>query len=163
MKTVYLSLGSNLGDRKSNLLRALQLLVSSEITVSRVSAVYETEPRDVAAQPWFLNIVVECSTRLFPVQLLARLQKIEKELGRKRIMEKGPRTIDIDILLYGNFIINTPNLQIPHPRLAERRFVLDPLAELAPGLRHPVSRRSMRELAAAIVGQKARKLGDLVD
>ena len=163
MKTVYLSLGSNLGDRKSNLLRALQLLVSSEITVSRVSAVYETEPRDVAAQPWFLNIVAECATPLFPVQLLARLQKIEKELGRKRIMEKGPRTIDIDILLYGNFILNTPNLQIPHPRLAERRFVLDPLAELAPGLRHPVSRRSMRELAAAIVGQKARKLGNLVD
>lgn len=115
----------------------------------RVSSVYETEPVGVRNQPWFLNVVVEGETELFPVQLLERMQAIEIRLGRRRPAEPSPRTIDIDILLYGDFRIQRLDLTVPHPRLAERRFVLEPLVELAPELRHPVSRLTMREMLAA--------------
>src|SRR5206468_2936688 len=101
----------------------------------RASSIYETEPRDVPNQPWFLNQVIQVETDLFPKQLLAKVQKIERELGRKRLVAKGPRTIDIDILLYGESIIHTAGLEIPHSRISERRFVLEPLAEIAPDLR----------------------------
>ena len=158
MKTVYLSLGSNLDDREGNLRRALEKLASAEVRVVRVSSIYETEPQDVRQQPWFLNLVAEVETTLFPMQLLNRIRKIEKELGRKRIVAKGPRTIDIDIVLFGNFVIDTPQLGVPHPRMQDRRFVLEPLAELAPDLRHPVTRRSVREMLAGTVGQAVRKL-----
>jgi 2-amino-4-hydroxy-6-hydroxymethyldihydropteridine diphosphokinase len=117
--------------------------------VRRVSSVYETEPVGVRNQPWFLNVVVEGETELFPVQLLERMQAIEIRLGRRRPAEPSPRTIDIDILLYGDFRIQRLDLTVPHPRLAERRFVLEPLVELAPELRHPVSRLTMREMLAA--------------
>lgn len=119
------------------------------VEVKRVSSVYETEPVGLRNQPWFLNVVVEGETELFPVQLLKRLQGIEVGLGRRRLAGPGPRTIDIDILLYGDFRIDRHDLTVPHPRLAERRFVLEPLQELAPDLRHPVSRLTVRELLAA--------------
>jgi 2-amino-4-hydroxy-6-hydroxymethyldihydropteridine diphosphokinase len=152
-RTIYLSLGSNLGDREGHLREAIALLGAEGIRVLRVSSLYETEPMEVRDQPWFLNLVVEAETDLFPKQLLARIQKIELELGRKRVRPKGPRTVDIDVLLYGESVMNTAELVVPHPRLTERRFVLEPLAELAPDLRHPVNRRTMRELLAATAGQ----------
>ena len=157
-KTVYLSIGSNLGGRERNLRDALGLLAGPSLRILRVSSFYETEPRDVADQPWFLNAVVEAETDLFPKQLLARLQKIERQLGRKRIRPKGPRTIDIDILLYGEAVIATDDLTVPHPRMEERRFVLEPLAELGPDLRHPVTRRTVREMLRAVAGQQVRRV-----
>jgi 2-amino-4-hydroxy-6-hydroxymethyldihydropteridine diphosphokinase len=159
MKLAYLSLGSNVGNREGMLQEALRLLHAPDLRVVRVSPVYETEPMELRDQPWFLNLVAEIETDLLPRQLLARTQKIEKELGRKRKVLKGPRTIDIDILLYGSFVIGTPDLQVPHPRMAERRFVLEPLAQLAPELRHPVLRRTVGELLAATRGQVVRQVG----
>ena len=153
MKTVYLSLGSNLGDREEHLRQAIERLDRAGARVVRRSSIYETEPRDLRDQPWFLNLVVESETALFPLQLLSAIQKIERELGRQRITPKGPRTIDIDILLYGNFTIRTNVLEVPHPRLSQRRFVLEPLAELAPSLRHPVSHKTIRDLLAGVAGQ----------
>lgn len=123
----------------------------------RASSIYETAPRDVEDQPWFLNQVIECETDLFPRQLLTRLQKIEKALGRKHRIAKGPREIDLDILLFGDTVMKAPELEIPHPRLAERRFVLEPLAELAPEKRHPGTRRTVREMLAAVMNQVLRK------
>lgn len=125
------------------------------VEVKRVSSVYDTEPVGVRDQPWFLNVVVEAETELFPVQLLKRLQEIEIRLGRRRLGEQGPRTMDIDILLYGAFRVDRSDLTVPHPRLAERRFVLEPLHELAPDLRHPVSRLTIRELLAATTDRSA--------
>jgi 2-amino-4-hydroxy-6-hydroxymethyldihydropteridine diphosphokinase len=109
-------------------------------------------------QPWFLNQVIECETELFPRQLLARLQKIERALGRKRTIAKGPREIDLDILLFGDAVVKAPELEVPHPRLAERRFVLEPLAELAPDKRHPGTRRTVREMLAGVANQVVRKI-----
>src|SRR5262249_18477941 len=128
------------------------------VHVKRLSSVYETEPQDLRNQPWFLNLVAEIETSLFPLQLLSRVQKIEKELGRQRTVAKGPRTIDIDILLFGAFVIDTAKLTVPHPRMEQRRFVLEPLAELAPDLRHPLNRRTIRELLSETSGQIVRKL-----
>jgi 2-amino-4-hydroxy-6-hydroxymethyldihydropteridine diphosphokinase len=158
MKTVYLSLGSNSGDRDILLARALERLASDDIRIARVSAMYETEPRDFPDQPWFLNQVVEIETSLFPKQLLSRVQKIELGLGRVRNQWKGPRTIDIDILFYGNAIVSTPGLEIPHPRLTDRRFVLEPLAELTPDFRHPRTRQTVREMLAAVTNQKVHRV-----
>jgi 2-amino-4-hydroxy-6-hydroxymethyldihydropteridine diphosphokinase len=158
MKIVYLSLGSNVGDRDKLLARTLERLASDDIRVVRVSSVYETEPRDVPDQPWFLNQVVEVETSLFPKQLLARLQKIEIGMGRVRMEARGPRTVDIDILFYGNAIVSTPGLEIPHPRLPDRRFVLEPLAELAPEFRHPRTRQTVREMLAVVRHQKVHRV-----
>ena len=158
MKTAFLSLGSNLGDRAAYIERALELLAVPDLRIVRRSAFYETEPRDLKAQPWFLNIAAEIETPLFPRQLLSRVEKIEKELGRKRIVDKGPRTIDIDILLFGRFVVDTPDLAIPHRRMHERRFVLEPLAELVPDLRHPIFKKTMRELLASVKDQVVRRL-----
>lgn len=158
MKTVYLGLGSNIGDREANLQAAIDQLHGTDLLIDRVSSVYETEPQDLPGQRWFLNLVAEASTSLFPLQLLARIGKIEQNLGRRRSVAKGPRTIDIDILLYADFVIQTNHLVIPHERLWERRFVLAPLAELAPDLRDPVSRRSLRELLGQVAGQDVRKV-----
>ena len=144
MKTVYLSLGSNIGDREANLEAAIERL-----SPVRRSPIYETEPVDYLNQRWFLNLVIEIETTLFPMQLLSRIQKIERELGRVRGVPKGPRIIDIDILLYGDAVVRTSKLEIPHPRMAERRFVLAPLADLAPELRHPVTKLRVREMLAA--------------
>jgi len=158
MKTVYLGLGSNVGDREAMLQAAVNELHSREVPVRRLSSVYETEPMDLKAQRSFLNLVAEVQTDLFPQQLLTRVAKIEQHLGRRRVVAKGPRTIDIDILLYGNFLIRTPNLVIPHERLSERRFVLVPLLELSPELRDPVSRRPLREFLGQTSGQGIRKV-----
>jgi 2-amino-4-hydroxy-6-hydroxymethyldihydropteridine diphosphokinase len=125
----------------------------------RVSPLYETEPVDLAGQRWFLNLVAEAETELFPLQLLARAQKIERALGRVRTVPKGPRTIDIDILFYGSAVIETSTLEIPHPRIAERRFVLVPLADLAPALRHPATRLTVREMLEAAPAAAVRPYG----
>ena len=148
-KRVYLCLGSNLGDRRAYLARALEEMQAAGIAARRVSALYHTQPVDYTAQPWFLNCVAEVETEHMPRQLLRQLQRIERQLGRRRGVRRGPRTIDIDILLYQNHVMRTSELTIPHPQLAERRFVLEPLRDLAAGLRHPVSRRTVTELLAA--------------
>ena len=151
-KLVYLGLGSNLGERLDNLRRAIEELRAAGVAVCRVSSVYESEPVDYTAQPRFLNAAVEAETELMPRQLLRRLQQIESRLGRRRGRRRGPRTIDIDILLFGDHVMHTAALTIPHPRLAQRRFVLEPLRELAAGLRHPVNRQTVSELLAGLNG-----------
>jgi 2-amino-4-hydroxy-6-hydroxymethyldihydropteridine diphosphokinase len=157
-KLVYLALGSNIGDREANLRAAIERLSANGIDVLRTSPIYETEPVDYTDQRWFLNLVVEASTALLPMQLLARTSRIERELGRVRSIAKGPRTIDIDILLYGRSVIRSLRLEVPHPRMAERRFVLAPLADLAPDLRHPATGRSIREMLDAAPAQTIRLL-----
>lgn len=137
---------------------AREQIESPDLRVLRASSTYETAPRDVEDQPWFLNQVIECETDLFPRQLLGRLQKIERAMGRKRTIAKGPREIDLDILLFGNAVMKAPELEVPHPRLAERRFVLEPLAELVPDKKHPGTRRTMREMLASVTGQVVRKI-----
>ena len=146
MKRIYLSLGSNIGDREGHLRKAVERLASQDVRVLHASRIYETEPVDYKDQAWFLNQVVEAETALFPLQLLTRTTRVEREMGRVRTVRKGPRTIDIDILFYAAAIMETARLEIPHPRVAERRFVLAPLAELAPDLRHPVTHRTVRQM-----------------
>lgn len=158
MKLVYIALGSNLGDRGENLRQAREQIDAQDLRLLRASSIYETAPRDVEDQPWFLNQVIECETDLFPRQLLARLQKIERAMGRKRRMAKGPREIDLDILLFGDAVVKAPELEVPHPRMAERRFVLEPLAELVPEKKHPGTRRTMREILAGVANQVVRKI-----
>jgi 2-amino-4-hydroxy-6-hydroxymethyldihydropteridine diphosphokinase len=158
LKLVYIALGSNVGDRGENLRVAREQIEAPDLRVLRASSIYETAPRDVENQPWFLNQVIECETELFPRQLLGRLQKIERAMGRKRTIAKGPREIDLDILLFGNAVVKAPELEVPHPRLAERRFVLEPLAELVPEKKHPGTRRTMREMLAGVMSQAVRKL-----
>ena len=158
MKIVYLSLGSNVGDREIHLARARERLATDDTRILRASAIYETEPRDFPDQAWFLNQVIEIETDLFPKQLLTRVQKIELALGRLPTHPKGPRTIDIDILLYGDTILSNPGLEIPHARLADRRFVLEPLAELAPDLRHPRTNATVREMLAQVHNQKVQRI-----
>jgi 2-amino-4-hydroxy-6-hydroxymethyldihydropteridine diphosphokinase len=148
-KLVYLSLGSNVGDRTGNLRSAIAALEQVG-RVKAVSSFYETEPVALAAQPWFLNCAVAVETELMPRQLLSRVLAIEQSLGRRRLQPKGPRNIDIDILLFGSSVIETAQLTVPHPAMHERRFVLEPLAEIAPEARHPVFKRSVREMLAAL-------------
>ncbi len=155
-KLVYLSLGSNIGGRADNLRAALEQLAAPDLRILRISPSYETEPVEYTPQPWFINLVAEAETELFPRQLLLRIARVERALGRVRTVPKGPRTIDIDILLYGRAIVHTAQLEIPHPRMAERRFVLAPLADLAPDLRHPVTRKSVREMLDAAPKQAVR-------
>ncbi len=160
-KTVFLSLGSNLGSREQNLEHAITALEQDSIHVLSRSSIYETEPQDFKHQPCFLNMVVECQTSCFPLQLLAMLQRIERELGRTRgpgTIRKGPRVIDLDVLLFGNIVIDTPQLTIPHPRLLERRFVLEPLLEIAPDLKHPQTKEPLSRSLSKVAAQKMRKL-----
>jgi len=158
MKTAYLGLGSNVGNREQHLETALANLAARDLRVTRVSSTYETEPVGFTDQRWFLNLVAEIETELFPMQLLARIGKVELASGRVRTIENGPRTLDIDILFYGRAVVRTAKLEIPHPRLAERRFVLTPLAELAPDLRHPVTHQTVRAMLDAAPAQSVRKL-----
>ena len=154
-KTVYLSLGSNVGDREANLHLAIEKLGElGEVIVE--SSLYETEPMEFTAQPWFLNCAVALRTELMPKLFLSKTMAIEQQMGRRRSQPKGPRTIDIDILLFGNSVIHTPHLDVPHVAMHERRFVLEPLAEIAPEVRHPIFKRTAREMLQALphnVGQ----------
>lgn len=134
---VYLSLGSNLGDRAKNLRDAIAALAPTGVRVLMISSLYETQPVDYLNQPWFLNCALQAETELDPLSLLRALRQIEASMGNQKPIPKGPRLIDIDILLYGGQTLHTPELQIPHPRMLSRRFVLVPLAEIAPSLRHP--------------------------
>jgi 2-amino-4-hydroxy-6-hydroxymethyldihydropteridine diphosphokinase len=147
---VYLCLGSNLGDRQVNLDKAIEYL-SQRMLIEKRSSVYETDPVDNVDQPRFLNMVCQATTILAPAQLLTLLKGIESKMGR-RGSGPVPRIIDIDILFYGNQVIDTPNLVIPHPRMAERAFALVPIAEIAPELKHPVLNRTMKELLEGVKG-----------
>lgn len=148
MAVVYIGLGSNLGDRLANLQQAAQLL-HNEVTLIQVSSVYETEPVGNAEQPWFLNAVLEGYTELGPQELLEFALAIETALGRVRSFPNAPRTIDIDILLYGEEVVASSALTIPHPRLTERGFALCPLTEIAPHLEHPIIGETMESILAS--------------
>jgi len=147
-----------MGDREATLKSAIESLDGQDLRLIRVSSLYETEPIGYRNQKWFLNIVAEFETNLFPRQLLHRMQKVELALGRRRTIKNGPRTIDIDILLFGDAVMKTAELEIPHPRYRERRFTLAPLAELNPELRDPITRQTMTEMLAELRGQAARKI-----
>ncbi len=152
LKTAYLSLGSNLGDRAAHIEQALARLAEAGVAVRRRSSLYETEPVGTNARRWFVNCVVEVETELMPLALLHLLKRIERELGRNPSSGPQPaaRSIDIDIVIYGQHVLDSPELTVPHPRLAERRFVLQPLLELAPEWRHPSTRLSVAEMLAAL-------------
>jgi 2-amino-4-hydroxy-6-hydroxymethyldihydropteridine diphosphokinase len=155
---VYLSLGSNVGDREAQLRDAVIRLAAAGRVVA-VSSFYETEPVEFTQQPWFLNCAVALETGQTPWQLMTTILRIQEEMGRKRVHKKGPRSIDIDILLFDNVIVEEPELIVPHPALHQRRFVLEPLAEIAPEVLHPVLKRTIRELRDELpAGQEVRKV-----
>jgi 2-amino-4-hydroxy-6-hydroxymethyldihydropteridine diphosphokinase len=151
--TIFLSLGSNVGDREENLRTAIATLADVKVRVTHISSFYETEPVDLREQPWFLNCAVQAETLVEPLDLLRTLRDIELQMGSKKQVPKGPRLIDVDILLYGNETIETQELQVPHPRMLQRKFVLVPLAEIAPNLKHPSWSGNVRELLAGTVDQ----------
>jgi len=167
-KRVYLSLGSNVGDRGANLRAAIERLGRFGRVVA-LSSFYETEPVEFSAQAWFLNCAAALETEKQPRQLLKAVLEVERRMGRRRMQKKGPRNIDIDILLFADWIVETKGLTIPHPALHRRRFVLEPLAEIAPDARHPVFKKTIRELHDALppgpvvrrLPQKARGSGPL--
>jgi 2-amino-4-hydroxy-6-hydroxymethyldihydropteridine diphosphokinase len=142
-----LGLGSNLGRRRTNLARARRRLERAGVEIRRASSIYETEPVDCKDQPWFLNQVLEVRSRLGPQGLLELVKSIEAAMKRAVTVPKGPRVIDIDILLAGDLILETPDLAIPHPRLHLRNFMLVPMAEIAPRRRHPVLGHTLAVLA----------------
>jgi 2-amino-4-hydroxy-6-hydroxymethyldihydropteridine diphosphokinase len=155
---VYLSLGSNVGDREAQLQDALAKLAAVGSVVA-TSSFYETEPIEFTQQPWFLNCALALETSQTPQQLMAAILRIEEEMGRRRVQEKGPRSIDIDILLFDDTIVDSKELTIPHPAMRQRRFVLEPLAEIAPELLHPVLKKTIGELLDSLPpGQVVKRL-----
>jgi 2-amino-4-hydroxy-6-hydroxymethyldihydropteridine diphosphokinase len=154
----YFSLGSNIGNAEAELHDAIARL-EEHGHVRAVSSFYETEPVEFIDQAWFVNCAVVLETEETPEQLIASVLDIERQMGRQRIVQKGPRTIDIDILLFGDAVVNTNELTIPHPAMANRRFVLEPLAEIAPDVQHPVLKKAIRELLNDLPsGQAVRKI-----
>jgi 2-amino-4-hydroxy-6-hydroxymethyldihydropteridine diphosphokinase len=151
-RLVYIALGSNVGDRATMFARAVTEMNRAGVRVLRQSSLYETEPVGGPPQPWFLNAVVEAQTELAPERVLQTLQQIERVMGRQRSIACGPRTLDLDILLDGDSVIRDDELEIPHPRMAQRRFVLAPLVELAPALVHPLLHKTVAELLAELSG-----------
>jgi len=156
----YFSLGSNVGDRERHLRNAIARLKACGAIVA-VSSFYETEPVEFTEQAWFLNCAIAMETEKTAQHLMAAALHIEREMGRHRTQQKGPRTIDIDILMFGETVLNSPGLTIPHPAMHQRRFVLEPLAEIAPDARHPVLQKTIRELRDTLpAGQEVRKVKD---
>jgi len=155
MATVYLSLGSNRGDRAENIALAIAALRQRGVRVTQESSLYETEPLEIREQPWFLNCAIAAETEFSPQRLMEVLLEIEREMGRERLVPKGPRLIDMDILLYGSDIVRGPGLEIPHPRMAERKFVLVPLAEIAGEANHPVAMMTIAEMLEATADRSA--------
>ncbi len=152
---IILALGSNLGDRVRHLERGLQRL-RAHVDLDAVSSIYETQPVELRDQPWFLNLVCRGTTRLKPRALLEFIHEVERAEGRKRAERFGPRTLDVDIISYDERVIDEPDLQLPHPRAAERAFVLEPLAEIAPDWQHPRLARTARELRAELIDDVVR-------
>ncbi|MBI5056134.1 MAG: 2-amino-4-hydroxy-6-hydroxymethyldihydropteridine diphosphokinase [Nitrospirae bacterium] len=152
MPTAYIGIGSNLGNRENNCGKAIRLLEANNIKVTKRSSLLETEPWGVEDQPKFINMAVEIETDLGPDELLSVLKKIEVEIGRRPAKRWGPRVIDLDILLYDDLIMKTPELEIPHPHISEREFVLKPLAEIAPEKLHPVLKKRIKELLSTLSG-----------
>jgi 2-amino-4-hydroxy-6-hydroxymethyldihydropteridine diphosphokinase len=156
---IYLSLGSNLGERAAQMRDAVRRLRGWGRVVA-ISSLYETEPVEFREQPWFLNCAVELETTLEPQELMDSLLRIEEEMGRRRERKKGPRAIDLDILLYDRVVMTTERLVIPHPAMQERRFVLQPLAEIAPQVRHPLFGKTIMELRDGLPpGQEVKRMG----
>ncbi|MFH0862336.1 MAG: 2-amino-4-hydroxy-6-hydroxymethyldihydropteridine diphosphokinase [Candidatus Altiarchaeota archaeon] len=151
MSFIYLGLGSNLGDKEANIRKAIEL-IGQKCKVLRVSRLYKTEPVGYKEQDWFLNCVVEAESCCEPLLLFAALQAIEKRLKREKTVVNGPRTIDIDVLFWGDSVLNVGGFTIPHPKLHERGFVLQPLMELAPNLVHPVQKKTVKQLIEALKG-----------
>jgi 2-amino-4-hydroxy-6-hydroxymethyldihydropteridine diphosphokinase len=156
-KIVFLSLGSNVGDRQENLRTAIAALAEAGITVRQVSSFYETEPVDYLDQPWFLNCVLEGETNTPAIPLLRKLRQLEHHMGSQKLIARGPRLLDIDVLLYGQETIDAPELQVPHPRMLSRRFVLAPLAEIAPDLKHRSWKGTAAELLKNLTDQSVVK------
>lgn len=161
MHTIYLGLGTNLGDRLRNLQKAISSL-SPVMSVTAVSPIYQSDPWGVTDQPAFLNLCLQATTTLNPQTLLHYLKNLETELGRQKTIKWGPRLIDIDILLYNDKIVDTNNLTIPHPHMAERAFVLVPLADIAPDVRHPVYHKTITELKTAVDPTTLHKISDTI-
>jgi 2-amino-4-hydroxy-6-hydroxymethyldihydropteridine diphosphokinase len=158
LHTAYISLGSNVGDRQANLREAISRLVEAG-NVSRVSSWYETEPVEFIEQPWFLNAALKIETHATPLELMRTLLSIERAMGRERNRPKGPRNIDLDLLLYDDEIVNTPELTLPHPAMHQRRFVLAPLAEIEPQAMHPLLRKTAQELLETLpAGPEVRRV-----
>jgi 2-amino-4-hydroxy-6-hydroxymethyldihydropteridine diphosphokinase len=151
MAVVYLGIGSNLGDKRGNCLDALERLSTKGISISKRSALYDTQPWGVKDQPDFVNMVVEAETVMSPEELLGTLKEIEREMGRKASTRWGPRLIDLDVLLYDDRIVQSKDLVIPHPLLHKRDFVLLPLAEISPECVHPVLNKTIRELTKELI------------
>lgn len=150
-----------MGNREANLNSACDALSRTHVAITKRSSLYQTAPQDVIDQPWFINLVVEARTDQSAQELLENIRHIERELGRDRsaaAVPKGPRLIDIDILLFGHAVIQSPELTVPHPRMLQRRFVLEPLLEIAADLRHPRTNRPLRDYLDPVQNQRVRKL-----